>query len=117
MGLTKELGSPYIDTGHLLLGLIARSTFSSYTVLSHLGIEIEQIQKSVLKLIEDEQVLKFDVSQPRGDDGHGRGAPSKLEMIEKFADDLTAKAAAGTLDPVVGRAEEIEETLAILGRR
>jgi ATP-dependent Clp protease ATP-binding subunit ClpC len=38
-------------------------------------------------------------------------------MLEKYGVDLTARAEAGELDPVIGRADEIEQTIEILSRR
>src|SRR3954454_8776035 len=42
---------------------------------------------------------------------------SKTPALDEFGRDLTADAAAGRIDPVIGRAEEIEETIEILSRR
>src|SRR5687767_1160557 len=43
--------------------------------------------------------------------------PSKTPALDGFGRDLTADAAAGRIDPVIGRAGEIEETVEILSRR
>jgi ATP-dependent Clp protease ATP-binding subunit ClpC len=46
------------------------------------------------------------------------GAPSsKTPALDEFGRDLTADAAAGRIDPVIGRADEIEQTVEILARR
>jgi ATP-dependent Clp protease ATP-binding subunit ClpC len=42
---------------------------------------------------------------------------SKTPALDEFGRDLTAEAAAGRIDPVIGRAEEIEQTVEILARR
>ena len=42
---------------------------------------------------------------------------SKTPTLDEFGRDLTADAAAGRIDPVIGRAEEIEQTVEILARR
>jgi ATP-dependent Clp protease ATP-binding subunit ClpC len=42
---------------------------------------------------------------------------SKTPALDEFGRDLTAEADAGRIDPVVGRAEEIEQTVEILARR
>src|SRR3954453_16110721 len=42
---------------------------------------------------------------------------SKTPALDGFGRDLTADAAEGRIDPVIGRAEEIEETVEILSRR
>src|SRR5690625_3538854 len=45
------------------------------------------------------------------------GDESQGSVLEKYSTDLTALAAEGRLDPVIGRAEEIEQTIEILARR
>src|SRR5919199_6016253 len=47
----------------------------------------------------------------------GRGQRSKTPALDEFGRDLTAEAAAGDIDPVIGRASEIEQTVEILARR
>jgi len=50
--------------------------------------------------------------RPRRTDGG-----SKTPTLDEFGRDLTADAAAGRIDPVIGRDEEIEQTIEILARR
>ncbi|GAA1990249.1 ATP-dependent Clp protease ATP-binding subunit [Kitasatospora viridis] len=58
-------------------------------------------------------------------DGYGTGGdrsstgehPSQTPTLDEYGRDLTVEARAGNLDPVVGRAEEIEQTVEILSRR
>ena len=45
------------------------------------------------------------------------GSSGKLEFLSKFATNLNERAAAGELDPVIGRDEEIRRVLQILSRR
>jgi ATP-dependent Clp protease ATP-binding subunit ClpC len=50
--------------------------------------------------------------------GAAPAAPqSKTPTLDEFGRDLTAEAAAGRIDPVIGRSEEIEQTVEILARR
>src|ERR1700754_1626257 len=46
-----------------------------------------------------------------------RPTPNKQSALDEFGRDLTAEAAAGRLDPAIGRSEEIAETIEILARR
>ena len=46
-----------------------------------------------------------------------RQAPAKKSPLDEFGQDLTAAAAAGRIDPVIGRADEIAQTIEILARR
>ncbi|WUQ88968.1 ATP-dependent Clp protease ATP-binding subunit [Kitasatospora purpeofusca] len=49
--------------------------------------------------------------------GTGGGQPSATPTLDEYGRDLTEEARAGRLDAVVGRAEEIEQTVEILSRR
>ncbi|MFI0237693.1 ATP-dependent Clp protease ATP-binding subunit [Streptomyces sp. NPDC016845] len=55
----------------------------------------------------------------RGGTGGGpaAGGPSATPTLDEYGRDLTDEARAGRLDPVVGRAQEIEQTVEILSRR
>ncbi|MFT9667593.1 ATP-dependent Clp protease ATP-binding subunit [Streptomyces rhizosphaericola] len=54
---------------------------------------------------------------PGGQGAAGTGAKEPATTLDEFGRDLTEEARAGRLDPVVGRAEEIEQTIEILSRR
>ncbi|TGA96702.1 ATP-dependent Clp protease ATP-binding subunit, partial [Streptomyces palmae] len=47
----------------------------------------------------------------------GAGGPGDTPTLDEYGRDLTEEARAGRLDPVVGRAEEIEQTVEVLSRR
>ena len=49
-------------------------------------------------------------------DGDGSGAPSK-DPLKAYTVDLVAKAAAGQVDPLIGRGPELERTIQVLSRR
>ena len=51
------------------------------------------------------------------DDFDGAGAPQRKNPLESFTVELVAKAAAGQIDPIVGRSAEIERTIQVLCRR
>ncbi|MGW6916809.1 ATP-dependent Clp protease ATP-binding subunit [Kitasatospora sp. NPDC054939] len=54
---------------------------------------------------------------PAGERGGAGASPSATPTLDEYGRDLTEEARAGRLDPVVGRAEEIEQTVEILSRR
>ncbi|TDC02165.1 ATP-dependent Clp protease ATP-binding subunit, partial [Actinomadura bangladeshensis] len=49
--------------------------------------------------------------------GGGGGQPSETPTLDEFGRDLTALAREGRIDPVIGRQQEIEETVEVLSRR
>ncbi|MBU1230801.1 MAG: ATP-dependent Clp protease ATP-binding subunit ClpA [Proteobacteria bacterium] len=61
-------------------------------------------------------------ARPADDDGPERpggkpAAPLRKNPLEEFTSDLTAKARAGGIDPLIGRAAELERTIQVLARR
>nr|YP_009863774.1 Clp protease ATP binding subunit [Pavlova sp. NIVA-4/92]QKE31105.1 Clp protease ATP binding subunit [Pavlova sp. NIVA-4/92] len=107
----RQLGHNYIGTEHLLLGLIRENEGVATRVLENLGVVfLSKLRTQVIRSLgETEEVFVGSNSQ-----GQGR---NKAPTLEEFGTDLTEKAEAGTLDPVIGREKEIERVIQILGRR
>lgn len=104
-----SLGHNYINTEHLLLGLTEAGEGVAAKVLQNLGVELQAIRAAVIsRLGEDVTVFA----------GSGSGSKRSQNLsIEEFGRNLTKMAQEGKLDPVVGRQQEIERTVQILGRR
>jgi ATP-dependent Clp protease ATP-binding subunit ClpC len=107
--LNPKLGLPnFVDTEHLLLGLIRDTDSRAVRVLVALGVDPQQIRQEVLKLLSS------------ATSAAGRQAPRahvETPVLDAFGRDLTRLAAANKLDPVVGRAEEIQQLIRIFARR
>ncbi len=112
----------YVSTEHLLLSLIDSPNSIAADILKQLGIAPEQVRKQ-LKRVLDEAVNapapSLKGTEPRV--GQRKVRTEKKEsnspLIDQLATDLTAKAAAGKLDPLIGRKNEIERVIQILARR
>jgi ATP-dependent Clp protease ATP-binding subunit ClpC len=103
-----SLGHNYINTEHLLLGLTEAGEGVAAKVLQNLGVDLQTIRAAVMsRLGEDVKVFAGGSSTRR----------NKNLSIEEFGRNLTKVAQEGRLDPVVGRHQEIERTVQILGRR
>jgi len=115
-------GQVYVSTEHLLLSLIETENSRAVAVLKRLGISPEQIRKQLKRVLEEgnsapasnstEEVKPKPVKKQRTDK-----TTSNSPLIDQLATDLTAKAAAGKLDPVVGRETEIARVIQVLARR
>ena len=104
-----SLGHNYINTEHLLLGLTEAGEGVAAKVLQNLGVDLPVIRSAVMsRLGEDTAVV-----------AGGRSSSQRNQnlSIEEFGRNLTTLAQEGRLDPVVGRQQEIERTVQILGRR
>ncbi len=107
-----QMGQTYISTEHLLLGIVREGEGSAVDVLSRMGIELDQVRTALNDLVGQPSPVAAGV--PFFGTGEARHETS---MLEEFGTDLTAKARAGKLDPVIGRAAEIERVMQVLSRR
>ena len=103
----RRLGHHYIGTEHLLLGLVREGEGIAAGVLESLGVNLEKVRTQTI------QVLSQSSSGAHGETKHN----SKTPTIDQLGLDLTAQARAGKMDPVIGRATEIERVIQILSRR
>ena len=103
----RQLGHNYIGTEHLLLGLIREGEGVAARVLENLGVDLSKVRSQIIRSLGDSAESSAGSSTTK----------SKTPTLEEFGTNLTLKATEGRLDPVVGRAKEIERVIQILGRR
>jgi ATP-dependent Clp protease ATP-binding subunit ClpC len=138
----RALGHPYIGTEHILLGLLSEQDSVAAQVLINLDLKLDHVRNEILDLLgandnsgnvpggaatatrDDEKPAQVPPqASAAGAKPERRGAagPGKKDegtpALDAFGRDLTAAAEAGELDPVVGRAKEIERLWQILCRR
>ncbi|MCL2825974.1 MAG: ATP-dependent Clp protease ATP-binding subunit [Eggerthellaceae bacterium] len=105
-----QMGQSYISTEHLLLGIVREGEGTALEVLSRLGVTGDSIRSALNDLVGQSSIYAgrnaFD----------GQPMPSD-SMLKEFGTDLTQKAREGKLDPVIGRAGEIERVMQVLSRR
>ncbi|MEM9923482.1 MAG: ATP-dependent Clp protease ATP-binding subunit [Cyanobacteria bacterium P01_D01_bin.50] len=103
----RQLGHNYIGTEHLLLGLIREGEGVAARVLENLGVDLSKVRTQVIRMLgETAEVTST-----------GQSGRNKTPTLDEFGSNLTQMALDGKLDPVVGRAKEIERVIQILGRR
>ena len=107
-----QLGHSYIGTEHLLLGLIREGEGVAAQVLTRLGADTNRVRQQVIQLLSGFQ------GKETVQVGGEQVAPQKgSQILDQYGKNLTQAAAAGKLDPVIGREREIERVLQILSRR
>ena len=109
----RQLGHNYISPEHLLLGLLKEGEGVAAKVLENLGVDSAKVRTALIKKLGEVAAVP---SGGRQEFGRGRG-PASQTTLEEFGTNLTKLAAEGKLDPVVGRQQEIERAIQILGRR
>ena len=120
----------YISTEHLLLSLIETPDCRAVRILKQMGLTDARIREQLRTALESgtnsvqqeqqappppefSEVAQGGRRQPGAKNNNKKESP----LMDQLATDLTAKAAAGKLDPVIGRKNEIERVIQILARR
>jgi len=100
----RQLGHNYIGTEHLLLGLLHEGEGIAAGVLESFNITLDQARTETTRVL------------TQGRARFTRSA-NRTPLLDQMGIDLTAAARSGKLDPVIGRAKEIERVTQILSRR
>lgn len=119
----RNLNHNFVGTEHILLGLLREHEGVAAQVLMNLDLKLEDVREEVLNLLGNG--LEGGEGGERGGRegaGGGEGAPSakkssKTPALDSFGRDLTELARNNKLDPVIGRANEIERAIQVLCRR
>ncbi|PVZ12956.1 ATP-dependent Clp protease ATP-binding subunit [Actinomycetospora cinnamomea] len=106
--ISRALGSSYIGPEHIVLALAANNDSPVGRALGQQGVTPQSLQRSAAS----------GGQRPGAGQGGGGGqGDSGTPTVDQFGVDLTAKARAGELDPVVGREDEVDQTMEVLSRR
>ncbi len=118
-----QLGHNYIGTEHILLGLIREGEGVAAQVLQQLGADLPKVRQTVIQLLSGVQGEEGS-SQPSGHPGgssrsesSGGSSSGGSTVLDQFGRNLTQLGRERKLDPVIGRATEIERVMQVLSRR
>ena len=123
----RQLAHNFVGTEHILLGLLREQEGVAAQVLMNLGMKLEDVREEVLNLLgngleggEGSERGGREGAGAGGGDGEsssGKSGKSKTPALDSFGRDLTELANQKKLDPVIGRAKEIERAIQVLCRR
>jgi len=120
----RSLNHNYVGTEHLLLGLLREQDGVAAQVLMNLGLKLEEVREEVLNLLgagvepeEGSEPMEPSSGAESGGQPQRRRGQSKTPALDSFGRDLTELAKNNELDPVIGRANEIERLIQVLCRR
>src|ERR687891_217662 len=99
---SRELGASYVGPEHVLLALARDSESEAGRLLERFGASHTKLRGGVIRGVE-----------PSGD----ARERSRTPRLDEYGRDLTQEAREGKLDPVIGRADEVDQTIEILSRR
>jgi ATP-dependent Clp protease ATP-binding subunit ClpB len=100
----SEWGDAYISTEHFFLAFLKAGDDELKSFFKKFNIRVETVKTALVEMRGSQKVTDDDPE-------------NKYEVLRKYAKDLTALAAEGKLDPVIGRDEEIRRVIQVLSRR
>ncbi len=98
----ESMMHPYVGTEHLLIGILRVDPCVASRLLAGHGFNLYGVREEAIALIKEREASK---------------QKKELPFLAEYARDLTALAAQGTFDPLVGRDKEVERIIQILSRR
>ncbi len=106
----RRMGHHYIGPEHLLLGLVREGDGIAADVLQTLGLNLDKLRSLTLQQMRETPAYA-------GEKGGKGEKKNETPLMDQLGTDITAQAAEGTLDPIIGRKNEIERVIQILSRR
>ena len=107
--VARSSGSTYVDPEHLFFALVLGQDAPAGQILAHAGVTADALLQGARETVTPGGAATSETET--------EAAASETPMLDRFGSDLTALARAGSLDPVIGREDEIEQTIEILSRR
>lgn len=126
----KALKSPLVETEHLMLSILKNRENIATQILGQFDVDYDTFRNEIGVVRSNEPRSEYTENddddfedEKKGFSGQQRSskqasnAKSKTPVLDNFGRDITKLAEAGSLDPIVGREEEIERVSQILSRR
>lgn len=110
-----RLGHNYVGTEHLLIAILSEGDSYGVRFLQSLGAKSGDILNEISSALSSGEDSASAPGMPPA--SSGKGGKSATKTLDQFGRDLTALAAKGGIDPVIGRQTEIERVIQILSRR
>ncbi len=120
-----DFGAARVRSGHLVLAMLANDSYARIArdiskEFDH--ISVEDLQKKLPEIVaesaeERDAVALGETAGVSSGTQVASGVPGKTKALDQYTEDLTAKARAGKIDPVLGRDFEIRQIVDILTRR
>jgi len=99
-----KIKDEYISTEHILLAILKEDKGEAARILKQNGVSEDAVLEALRSIRGTHRITD---QQPEG----------KYQILERYAQDITAIAREGKLDPVIGREDEIRRVIQILSRR
>ena len=110
----RRLGSEYIGTEHLLIGIMREADSVAVRIMLELNLEPQKLYNQIVKVINEYDVVD---GNNLDTEKSNKGSYNNTPTLNQFGNDLSKLAKEGKLDPVIGRKNEIDRIIQILSRR
>ncbi|MBP3256362.1 MAG: ATP-dependent Clp protease ATP-binding subunit [Clostridia bacterium] len=111
---SRRIGSEFIGTEHLLLGIMREEDSVAIRILFDLNVNVQKLYNELIRVINEDFTGE---SKSQNNNSKLGGSFNQTQNLNQFGTDLTKQAIEGKLDPVIGRKEEIDRVIQILSRR
>jgi ATP-dependent Clp protease ATP-binding subunit ClpC len=112
--IAQEFHQDYLGTEHILYSILTQKNARATVLLRDMSVDVSEITSDLEEFFDRQNNAYEEASES------GTATQTKKKRsgaLETFGTDLTAKAKAGELDPVIGRGEQEERMVTILSRR
>ena len=111
----KKLGSDYIGTEHILIGIMREGDSVAVRIMLDLNVNPQKLYNEIMKVLNEDESNGGNNKQKIS--SKALGSYHSTTTLNQFGTDLTKQAVEGKLDPIIGRKDEIERMIQVLSRR
>lgn len=111
----RKLGSDYIGTEHILVGIMREGDSVAVRILLDLNVNPQKLYNEIIKVINEDDITNGE--KKVNTSTKSKGSYNSTTTLNQYGTDLTKQAQEGKLDPIVGRNDEIQRVIQILSRR
>lgn len=112
--VAQEFRQDYLGTEHIIYSILSQKNARATVLLRDMNVDIPEILSDLEEYLDRNGDAHTHIDE---DGGRPRTQPRERGMLGVFGTDLTARAKAGKLDPVIGRKDQEERLVTILSRR
>jgi ATP-dependent Clp protease ATP-binding subunit ClpC len=114
--IAQEFHQDYLGTEHILYSILTQKNARATVLLRDMNVDVKELTGELEEFF-DRQQSAYNETDEAMQAAHTKKKTTRGGALETFGTDLTAKAARGELDPVIGRDSEEERMVTILSRR
>lgn len=114
--IAQEFHQDFLGTEHILYSILSQKNARATVLLRDMGVDIEELVADLEEFFNRQHDI-YEEREGAAERATIKKPAPKRGALETFGTDLTARARAGELDPVIGRDKEQERMVTILSRR